>query len=927
MTVINTNTASINAQFNLNKVNKEMEKAMEQLSSGKRINSAADDAAGLSIATRMESQVRGLQQAISNAADGQNLAATAEGAMDEITNMLQRMRELALQASNDTMNSQDRENLDQEMGLLKQEIDRIVDTTAYNNIKLLDGSNSSTLQIGQNKGEELTFTIADMSTTSLGSSTSSIAVNASTSAVGQGVEASENVVNLTFNGNDSYGFKILFDATAAKEITIAPTAMVAGDAATIAKAINDQIAADADVKGTAVAKASGTTVTLTSLDGSSIKVHDFTSAAAGTLTVNPVTDSSAASKTLEDVTESAALTNSGGTAATASTASLMVEHAKAYSFKINGTEVQVGTGDTDQAAGNAIAAKIKSAIEATSSGTATVTATINAGKYTFDMADDSGARIDMTAFQKLTTTAVPNGAITFQNVKGAASGATITVAHGGAPTSDGTSSGTLLVLEDTKTAKLGFSNSDLSYGLELGGASYTIDGKTKDFQDELTRVAQEITSANTGVTAANVNGILEISNASGANVALFDSTGDTISALGITAVDAGAAYFLADAGTGDISGVAGVATLDDGSTGQSTDGVPAVASQMFLKFNADDRYTFTIDGDGVGAGAVTAEIVADLNGGNLSGLVNSINAQSTTTSITAAEQDGQIVLTKADGTTFSVTGFSSEGTGSITAVNAGGQGSSTLLENAGDGDEFLAAESQKATATTMQLTFSTADKFSFKITDGDSTATVRATSTTMADGSGVSNIAVDHDNEVAEIEAEIGRALQAANMDHISVSSTNGVLTLTNALGSKLEIADFKSDGTGTITATPGSKQGVGKILDDTAASGSMNTVSSVSATTSTVAKSAIDTIDRALENINQARAGLGAISNRLDHTIANLGNVIINTEASQSRIEDADFAKVTGELTKSQIMSQAATAMLAQANASKQGVLSLLQG
>jgi flagellin len=294
MTVINTNTASINAQFNLNKVNQEMEKAMEQLSSGKRINSAADDAAGLSIATRMESQVRGLQQAISNAADGQNLAATAEGAMDEITNMLQRMRELALQASNDTMNSQDRENLDQEMGLLKQEIDRIVDTTAYNNIKLLDGSNSSTLQIGQNKGEELTFTIADMSTTSLGSSTSSIAVNASTSAVGQGVEASENVVNLTFNGNDSYGFKILFDATAAKEITIAPTAMVAGDAATIAKAINDQIAADTDVKGTAVAKASGTTVTLTSLDGSSIKVHDFTSAAAGSLTVNPVTDSSAA---------------------------------------------------------------------------------------------------------------------------------------------------------------------------------------------------------------------------------------------------------------------------------------------------------------------------------------------------------------------------------------------------------------------------------------------------------------------------------------------------------------------------------------------------------------------------------------------------------------------------------------------------------
>ena len=85
--------------------------------------------------------------------------------------------------------------------------------------------------------------------------------------------------------------------------------------------------------------------------------------------------------------------------------------------------------------------------------------------------------------------------------------------------------------------------------------------------------------------------------------------------------------------------------------------------------------------------------------------------------------------------------------------------------------------------------------------------------------------------------------------------------------------------------------------------------------------------IDGALNKISDQRANLGAVSNRIDHTISNLGNVLINTEASQSRIQDAEFAKVTGDLTKSQIMSQAATAMLAQANASKQGVLSLLQG
>ena len=103
--------------------------------------------------------------------------------------------------------------------------------------------------------------------------------------------------------------------------------------------------------------------------------------------------------------------------------------------------------------------------------------------------------------------------------------------------------------------------------------------------------------------------------------------------------------------------------------------------------------------------------------------------------------------------------------------------------------------------------------------------------------------------------------------------------------------------------------------------------ISAVNISTLTGANSAITTIDGALNKISDARANLGAVSNRIDHTISNLGNVLINTEASQSRIQDADFAKVTGDLTKSQIMSQAATAMLAQANASKQGVLSLLQG
>ena len=211
-------------------------------------------------------------------------------------------------------------------------------------------------------------------------------------------------------------------------------------------------------------------------------MHDFTSAAAGTLTVNPVTDSSAASKTLEDVTESAALTNTGGTAATASTASLQLETGKAYSFKINGTEVKVGTGDDDQAEGNAIAAKIKTAIEATSAGTATVTAALVGTDFVFDMSDDSGARIDMTAFQKLTTTAVPNGAITFQNVSGAPDGQAKQRHLHMAQTrpADGTQPlGTLLTVKAGTTAKVGFSNSDLCLR-SLEACRYYLHSRWKD---------------------------------------------------------------------------------------------------------------------------------------------------------------------------------------------------------------------------------------------------------------------------------------------------------------------------------------------------------------------------------------------------------------------------------------------------------------
>ena len=168
MTAINTNTAALNAQYYLAKTNKEMEGTMAKLSSGSKVNSAADDAAGLAIASRMTAQIRGLGMAVKNANDSMSLAQTAEGAMEEVTNMLQRIRELAVQSANGTMNTSDRASLDAEVQALKAEIDRVANTTQFNSQNLLDGSYKSTFQIGDKAGQTVDLSIGSIQTTSLG---------------------------------------------------------------------------------------------------------------------------------------------------------------------------------------------------------------------------------------------------------------------------------------------------------------------------------------------------------------------------------------------------------------------------------------------------------------------------------------------------------------------------------------------------------------------------------------------------------------------------------------------------------------------------------------------------------------------------------------------------------------------------------------
>ncbi|MEG2133604.1 flagellin domain-containing protein [Pseudomonas sp.] len=158
---VNTNTTSLGVQKNLNRASDALSTSMTRLSSGLKINSAKDDAAGLQIATRMTSQIRGQTMAIKNANDGISIAQTAEGAMQEQTNILQRMRELAVQSRNDSNSPADRDALDKEFQAMLLEIDRIADSTQLNGKNLLDGSAGvMTFQVGSNTGAQNQITIS-----------------------------------------------------------------------------------------------------------------------------------------------------------------------------------------------------------------------------------------------------------------------------------------------------------------------------------------------------------------------------------------------------------------------------------------------------------------------------------------------------------------------------------------------------------------------------------------------------------------------------------------------------------------------------------------------------------------------------------------------------------------------------------------------
>jgi len=807
MTVINTNTAAINAQYNLSKVQSEMDDAMSALSSGKRITSAADDAAGLSIVTRMESQVRGLNQAMRNAADGQSLIDTAEGAMDEISNMLQRMRELALQAANDTNSDTDRANLNLEIDALIDEIDRVVDTTSWNGRNILDGSAALSFQIGSQAGQDLNVEIDSMGSSSLGSLTGAASSTAVLTSAHQGNAAEVTEAKIAFNGNDTYTFNVAV-TTDAGDDTLAINADVRnGSAVDIAGAIN-AAAIDEGIDDYITASVSGNVVTIKNSYGEAVAVNTFSAEGAGTATYTTVNGGDG----------SDSVVNLGVGAGNTSTV-FNTQNAPAYvaaSDATDGTEavfIEELSGFTD------------------------MTAWVDADFGT----DADHIEVDFGDFS-------------------------VTVA-----------------LADADTI------GNFASAINAEQNAYTFSALIED-------------DGNGGLTYSL--------KASANNVGEVDLVNDTPT---LQVIDTAGAV-VAD-------GVFASGVAMDGDVTNGTDAADAVAesggSKLYLELMGADTYTFTLNtvdieftytGTSASRDAIAEIIETAMNGG-------------TGDTYDVVNQNGRIEITNQSETDLALSAFTSDGNGTILAstdvAQVDAQGSSELLDDTVNAVAASTVAAGTADATDIDVEFTMDDTYSFNISDGVRTASVAATAVDVTGA------------DATDMEAAINYALEQAGMDNsVSVSHTAGVLTITQAAGREISISNFRSDGAGSMLVASGSDDttGAAKYLDDGNGS-SGATISSISVSTASNAQDAIAIIDRALQDVATERAELGAVSNRLDHTINNLGNIVVNTEASQSRIEDADFAAETSNLTKAQILSQAATAMLAQANASKQSVLSLLQG
>jgi len=921
--VINSNIASLNSQRQLVKSGMEQDQAMERLSSGKKINSAADDAAGLAISNRMTSQVNGLNRAVSNANDGASLIQTAEGALDESTNILQRMRELAIQSANGIYGDEDRATLDAEVQQLVAELDRISETTSFNGQNLLDGTLGETaLQVGSEANQTISFSIDAMDADTLGlGSTSSDLSGARMVASGAIAEG-----DVQINGT---GLAAFTQGTDNLETLLADiNDNVAG---VTAEAFN--IVEGTTVGTGAIGATESVRITLGSVDGQADVQYDFTDIADMDALVTAINNKTGGNITAA-LNDTGALTLSNTTGGTISvemdaTATLGV-------FDAADTDPATVLGITD---GDTNGAVFLGSIALSSDDPISITAG----------ASGEVSDLNNLGFQQLEG----GGNVTGGGLSSANQIAALT-------TGDLTINGVAISATDTdsligKVEAINAASSETGVTASATSADAYAADLSKDVL-ELTAgasfTAPDASLANIhGASALNIDGF-----GATADITLTITDGDGTHAVNIVG---GTDYTAND----EASFVAAI-NAEILAVSASAEAVAYIDANGALAFRNDTSATLSIDA-GVtddAAGILDAGLGLAAEGSATTNLASAalsgININGVDVSIADTVADG--VVSSAELVT-AINGASAN-TGVTAYIDDADQlhlfseSAITLDELSTGGDLLAILDMENAAGTNIVVGTASPTTTASAIVDagagGVGVGSININGTEVADldfDAGLDGVvaqlnAVQGDTGVrASIDDNGQLALEGTSTITLTIGQENGLATAA-ALGlefgqtanefdsitvqASLELNSVSAGQSIAIEVTAAGATATGLQNQNTDLSSTVtgSALSSISVGTQAGANDAIDSIDNALETINGTRSELGAVSNRLDFTVSNLMNISENTAAARSRIVDADFAAETANLSRAQVLQQAASAMLAQANAAPQQVLSLLR-
>jgi flagellin len=881
--VINTNISSLNAQRNLNMSQSTLATSLQRLSSGLRINSAKDDAAGLAIADRMTSQIRGLNQAARNANDGVSLAQTAEGALQETGNILQRMRELSIQSANSTNSASDRLALQSEVNQLKSELDRISSTTSFNGLKLLDGTfTTQAFQVGANARETISFSIAGASGEILGAEQ-----------VTSQISAAKGASTATLNGTS-------LGATAAVTTTAA-LARTANDfsSATTAR-ITDATGATVDVSIAATSTAAEVASALNAATGIEASGYnamtlDFTSFLSHT--DNNTID--AGDIVSFDLSTDAGSAQTVSYVVGANDAATLTNIQNALSSAIN--SINTANGDSDLTLEGVSGA-------ATSEG--------------FTIASASGKDINLANFAVANNTTNFSLGFTTHGTDAQA----VTLSLSGAATAMAFTTSTSAALDNDAMYAAMVANS-----AELTAAGYTFSQSAAGAVVTISRTSGATdTSGNVTATLGGAVTTSEITavSLSGASTAVADTSAvvQTITAA-TTAITA----------TGLVTGLNGTAAAPVEAGNNST----SVRGQVVVAADSGYSLQFVTNAAEFESGASDATNITLTSGTATVGIAegNGVSAQTLTVSGIANEN-----ITVAANSSAKQIATAVNTVSGTTGVTARARSEATFSGLSADGTISFNLYGSNSDAVAIQASVTTSDLSGLATKINQRTGSTGITAEVTAAGSLKLISAEGYDIKIDGFEHS------AAVTDPSGVNAAEKTINITGITGSAVTLRDggtvaegghldstvvagkvtFESV-SGPFSVTSDIVNSSGGVLNTTAAGQSVASakakLSAVDISTAEGAQDALSVVDAALAQVNTIRADLGAIQNRFTSTVANLTTSAENISAARSRIQDADFAAETANLTRAQILQQAGVAMLAQANALPNQVLTLLRG